>query len=162
MNDGKIRIRMSPSADTRTADNMVSKDELRQSSEMHILDVQRAMKWLENKMEEAAKRHDWTKIEYLNQFYKQFHNAQETGEWGNGWYDKIHIVKERHHLNDNCPDNVSLIDVLEMLCDCVMAGLARTGEYHPEEPDPEILVRAYRNTAKMLVENTEIVEEMTF
>lgn len=152
-------IYRSPSADTRTARHEVTKNELKRSSKMHILDVQKAMKWIEHRMDDAVINHDWTKIEYLDSFYKQFHDAQKTGNWGNGWYDQIHIVEERHHLNDRCPDDVDLIDVLEMLCDCVMAGLARNGEYRPEEPSPEILMKAYRNTAGMMAENTEIIKE---
>ena len=155
----RIRIFRSPTADTRSADHFVSEQELEKSSRMHINDVKTAMRWLEDKMEKAAAGHDWTKLSYLNEFYKQFHQAQVTGDWGEGWYDQIHIVRERHHLNDHCPDDVNLIDVIEMLCDCVMAGLARKGKYRPEEPDPEILMRAYQNTVKLLLDNTDIVED---
>jgi hypothetical protein len=101
-------------------------------------------------------KHDFTKIRNFEEFYEQFHRAQETGKWGTGWYDDIHIVEERHHLNDRCPDDVNLIDVLEMLCDCVMAGLARSGKYREEEPNAEILVKAYKNTAKLLCDVTEV------
>lgn len=154
----RITIRRSPSADTRSADHMVTRTELRESTFLHVMDVHGAMHRLAMLIEEAGIRHDWTKKEHFDEFYQQFHRAQETGEWGHGWYDRIHIVKERHHLRDRCPDDVNLIDVLEMLCDNVMAGLARSGEYREEIPDTEMLLRAYRNTARLLVENTEVVE----
>ena len=32
------------------------------------------------------------------------------------WY-QLHIKAERHHLLSNCPDDVNLIDVLEMIVD---------------------------------------------
>ena len=32
------------------------------------------------------------------------------------WYP-MHCQTERHHLNERCPDDVSLIDVIEMICD---------------------------------------------
>ena len=54
---------------------------------------------------------------------------------------------------------MNLIDVLEMLCDCVMAGLARTGHYQEEEPDAEMLAKAYKNTVKLLIDNTEVTEK---
>lgn len=153
-----ITIRRSPSADTRSADHMVTRAGLQESTLMHIEDVWKAIAFLAVMLKRTGRRHDWTKLEYFDEFYKQFHRAQETGEWGHGWYDRIHIVKERHHLKDRCPEDVTLVDVLEMLCDNVMAGLARSGEYRDEEPDPEMLLRAYRNTARLLVENTEVVE----
>ena len=151
-----IKIRKSPSADTRSADHVITRDELLLSTEMHISDVRKALKFLSRKLYSAALLHDHTKLSRFVEFYEQFHEAQTTGHWGVGWFDQIHIVEERHHLKDNCPEDVNLIDVLEMLCDCVMAGLARTGHYREEEPDAEILVKAYKNTVKMLIENTEV------
>ena len=154
----EIRIRRSPTADTRTADHEVTKSELAKSSLMHIHDVRQAMDWMADKIAEAGDRHDWTKIQFLDDFYRQFHRAQETGEWGKGWYDETHTRLERHHLNDRCPDDVDLVDVIEMLCDGVMAGLARSGRYRDERVDPEMLARAYENTVRKLVRAT-VVEE---
>lgn len=154
-----IIVHKSPSADTRTADHEVTQRELRLSTIKHRGDVCSAVEFLRYKLWEVTRLHDWTKLDYFDEFYKQFHKAQVTGEWGEGWYDQIHIVKERHHLNNKCPDDVNLIDVLEMLCDCVMAGLARSGKYREEEPNPDILVKAYKNTVKMLLNATEVVDE---
>ena len=154
-----IKIHKSPSADTRSADHIISRDELLMSTEMHIDDVRKAMKFIRHQIFKAALRHDFTKLSRFTEFYEQFHEAQITGHWGVGWFDQIHIVDERHHLKDNCPEDVDLVDVLEMLCDCVMAGLARTGHYREEEPDAEILVKAYKNTVKMLLDNTEVKDK---
>ena len=154
----KIKILRSPSADTRTANHLITEEELRLSTRMHIDDVHTALDVLADMLMQRGREHDFTKSVYFLEFFKQFHEAQKTGVWGKGWYDEIHIIKERHHLKDNCPADVNLIDVLEMLCDCVMAGLARTGKYRDEEPDAEMLVRAYKNTVKLLVENTEVVD----
>lgn len=156
---GKIRIKKSPSADTRSADHDITKQELLDSTRMHISDVRKAMMCFSNLIVMTAAKHDFTKINYFDEFYSQFHRAQETGEWGKGWFDEIHIVQERHHLNDRCPDDVNLIDVLEMLCDCVMAGLARSGKYREQEPNAEILVTAYKNTVKLLCDVTEVEEK---
>jgi hypothetical protein len=68
------------------------------------------------------------------------------------WY-QTHINEERHHLNAKCPDDVNLIDVIEMLVDCVTAAIARKG-YMPEPEaftvSGEILQKAYKNTVEML------------
>lgn len=155
----KIRIRRSPTADTRTADHVVSKEELEESTAMHISDVAKAMRWFADRLEEAGEKHDWTKVVYLDQFYEQFHKAQVYGVWGTGWYDRIHVAVERHHLDDRCPDDVDLIDVLEQIADNVMAGLARSGHYREGKVDLEMLGRAYRNTVAKLLEHVEVKEE---
>ena len=96
--EDKITIHRSPSADTRSADHVITKEELEKSTAMHVSDVAKAMHWFADRLEEAGERHDWTKEEYIEEFYKQFHHEQETGQgdWGvnpEGWYRKIHIVK---------------------------------------------------------------------
>ena len=152
----KIRIRKSPSADTRSANHEITREELERSTAMHISDVAKAMRWFADKIEEAGERHDWTKVEYMDEFYDQFHKAQTTGRWGHGWYDEIHVEKERHHLRDKCPDDVDLIDVLEQIADGVMAGMARSGEYRKEPVSPSLLKNAYDNTIDKLLSVVEV------
>lgn len=148
--NASIVIRPSPSADTRSAIHAVTEDELRRSTEMHIDDVRRGMEMLADVLRDRGGRHDWTKLRYFPSFYRQFSAAQESGCWGDGWYDRIHCAKERHHINDSCPDDVTLIDVLEHIVDCVMAGKARSGEYRQDVLGAGILERAYANTQKMI------------
>ena len=154
-----IEIRKSPSADTRSADHVITREELEKSTAMHISDVAKAMRFFADLIEEAGDRHDWTKVEHMDEFYDQFSRAQKTGDWGKGWYDQIHVVKERHHLKDGCPEDVDLIDVLEQISDCVMAGLARSGEYRQEEIDPDILKKAYDNTVDLLLSQVKVKED---
>ena len=149
-NAAAVVIRPSPSADMRSADHPVTEDELRESTAMHIDDVKRGMGWLAGLLREAGGRHDWTKLRYFPSFYRQFSDAQKTGCWGNGWYDRIHLKKERHHLEDGGPADVTLLDVLEHIVDGVMAGKARKGEYRPDVLGAGILERAYANTQKMI------------
>lgn len=149
-NAQKIVICPSPSADTRSADRLVTTEELTASTEQHIDDVRRGMEYVAKLCREAGKDHDWTKLRYMPSFYEQFSRAQKTGVWGNGWYDKIHTIQERHHLNDRVPKDVNLIDVLEHIVDCVMAGKARAGEFKPDLLGAGVLERAYMNTQKMI------------
>ena len=145
-----IVIQPSPSADTRSADHVVTEDELRRSTEMHIDDVRRGMEWLAEALRERGESHDWTKLRYFPSFYRQFSEAQRSGCWGNGWYDRIHCVKERHHVEDGCPENINLIDILEHIVDGVMAGKARSGEYRQDVLGAGMLERAYANTQKLI------------
>jgi hypothetical protein len=117
---------------------------------MHIDDVRKGMEYLAVLLRECGKRHDWTKLQHFDSFYRQFNDAQKSGCWGNGWYDKIHCVQERHHINDVCPEDVTLIDVLEHIVDCVMAGKARSGEFKQDVLGAGVLERAYANTQKVI------------
>ena len=54
---------------------------------------------------------------------------------------------------------MNLVDVLEMIADCVCAGLARSGEIRDLEIDSDILNRAVQNTVKMIVDWIEVVED---
>ena len=74
----------------------------------------------------------------------------------NGWYRKIHIVKERHHLKNRCPDDVDLFDVLEQIADGVMAGMARSGKYRQEPISNGLLETAYHNTVKKLLDAIDL------
>ena len=77
----------------------------------------------------------------------------EDGEWS-----KFHYATERHHLLRNVPDDVNLIDVIEMIADCVCAGMARSGEVRPLEIDESILMKAIDNTVKLMAESVELLE----
>lgn len=149
-NSAVITIRQSPSADTRTADHVVTEGELMESTKMHIGDVRRGMEWLAKLLRERGRRHDWTKVEYFPSFYRQFSEAQNSGCWGNGWYDRIHIKRERHHIEDGAHSDINLLDVLEHIVDGVMAGKARSGEFRADVLGAGLLERAYANTQKMI------------
>ena len=155
----EILVDPSPSADTRSADHKVTEEELRRSTENHIQDVRRGMAWLGRRLNDIGFRHDWTKLAFFSEFYEQFSKAQETGDWGKGWYDEIHVAEERHHLESRCPDDVTLLDVLEQIVDCVVAGKARTGKFEPRPLDPAILEKAYANTQKMIADATRVRED---
>ena len=73
------------------------------------------------------------------------------------WY-QLHIRAERHHLLSHCQDDVNLIDVLEMISDCVCAGMARSGEIRDLEIDSDILNRAVKNTAELIESMIEVKE----
>ena len=73
----------------------------------------------------------------------------------------MHCQTERHHLNEHCPDDVNLIDVIEMICDCVCAGMARSGSVYPVTISSEILQKAVENTVNMCIESVVLTDEVT-
>ena len=155
-----IRIQKSPTADSRTSIGNPSKEDLLHSSHLHIDDVREAMAWFASKLNEAGDIHDHTKISGIDDFYHSY-SRKLTGDAfkAEKWY-QTHLAEERHHLNDRCPDDVTLIDVMERIADIVMAGMARSGSIYDDNIDPEILQRAYRNTIRLLQSQIEVVGEV--
>jgi hypothetical protein len=143
-----IQIQKSETADTRSCDFAnVSKDTLLASSRQHIGDVGQALAFFQALITAAAVRHDYDKLTDIDGFHADF----VTGFKQTGWWDR-HRQLNRHHLlqPDGVREDVNLIDVLDMIADCVMAGLARTGDVYPLNIDPDVLMRAFQNTVELL------------
>lgn len=150
-----ILINKSPTADTRTCDvSKVSKEQLLDSSKMHIKDVESGMFFFANKLTQQSKKHDFDKIENIDEFFVDFKNNFET----HSWWDN-HRKVNRHHLNkeDGVPKDVNLLDVFEYITDCVMAGLARSGEVYDITIKDEVLQKAFANTVKLLKDNVQVL-----
>ena len=155
MSETKIRIGVSTTADTRSCDYAnVSKDTLLASSAQHIGDVRQGLRFFAAKLEEAAQRHDTDKITDIDGFHADF----VTGFAQTGWWDR-HRKLNRHHLlqADGVPDDVNLIDVLDLVADCVMAGMARAGSVYPLNIPDDVLRRAFDNTVTLLQSRVEVV-----
>ena len=151
-----IQIKKSSTADTRTCDFAnTSKETLLASSHQHIQDVRYGLGLFIEKLMEASARHDRDKITDIDGFHRDF----VTGFEVTTWWDK-HRKVNRHHLleADGVPEDVNLIDVLDMVADCVMAGMARSGSVYPLNIQPEVLMRAFENTVKLLQSNVQVVE----
>ena len=155
-----IEICKTTKADTRSAAGPVSKEDLLYQSELHIDHVKKGFEFINQKMIETAEKHDWTKIEYIDQFHRDFSSGVTGKDFKKLPWFQIHMTKERHHWLDNCPSDITLIDVMEKCIDVTMAGLARSGSVYDEEIPNEILQKAYKNTIKMLIENTVVQEEI--
>lgn len=143
-----IEVSKSPTADTRTCDYAnTSKDVLLASSQQHIKDVVKALAFFSSRLIEAAGEHDYDKLTAIDLFHADF----VTGFKQTGWWDN-HRRIHRHHLNepDGIPEGVNLLDVLEYISDCVMAGMARSGSVYELKLSDELLQRAFRNTVDLL------------
>jgi len=151
-----IEIRKSPTADTRTCDwSKVTKEQLLASSLTHILDVALGLRMFGDMLQAAARVHDFDKIDDIGTFHRDF----QTGFKQTEWWDR-HRKINRHHLNvaDGVPADVDLIDVLEHIADCVMAGMARSGSVYELKLSDEVLQAAFRNTVDKLKANVTVVE----
>ena len=154
---GSIRIRKSATADTRSCDYAnVSRQTLLESSVQHIGDVRRALSFFGAMLDEAATNHDTDKITDIDGFHRDF----VTGFEQTIWWD-AHRRLNRHHLlaADGVPADVNLIDVLDMIADCVMAGMARTGSVYPLDIPQDVLRKAFENTVNLLIANVQVEQD---
>lgn len=150
-----IEIRPSTTADTRTCDvSKVSKAQLYESSVQHIEDVRQGLSFWEARLREAAERHDYDKLTDIASFHADFLTKFEQQEW---W--TRHRKLNRHHLlqDDGVPADVNLVDVLDFITDCVMAGMGRSGSVYALTIKPEVLMAAFQNSVEMLKSRVAVV-----
>lgn len=154
-----IKIKETKKCDTRAIEAGVipSKEEVKQETIDHINAVCDCGKFLRDLMREQFMQHDHTKLDAFDDFYAALMTGRKDDSFKECRWWKLHET-ERHHLKDRVPEDVNLIDVLEMCCDCVSAGMARTGNVYVSELDPEILQKAFKNTMKLLQDNMEVVK----
>lgn len=137
-----------------------SKEQLLRDTNQHRQDVGKVLGELSLYLFERGVAHDWSKLAFFEQFSQDTLERQDTPDFkSRPWY-KIHTTKERHHINANVPEDVDLIDLLEMIVDCVVAGKTRSGEVNNDFLilKDNILEDAYWNTVKKITD-TVIVEK---
>lgn len=151
----KVKIRRNTNGDSRVAKSVPVFYKFVDANNQHRADVQSMMNALAEKIKLAGEKHDWTKKQepYRSNFYRDLCNTIEGRiKFEDGQWNKDHYALERHHLLRRCPDDVNLIDVIEMICDCVCAGMARSGEVRDLEISEDIVLKAVRNTVEMCKE----------
>lgn len=144
-----VKIKRNTNGDSRVAKKSPTFEQFNDANVSHISDVQNLMTEVARRLERMGLDHDWSKVTepYQSMFYRDLCNTIDgkmsfmDGEWS-----KFHYSVERHHLLKEVPNDVDLFDVIEMICDCVSAGLARSGEVRPLEIDESILSKAMQNT----------------
>lgn len=149
-----IEITKSPNADSRTADPNTDLIELTRSTRSHIDDVNKGLNLIAEMLVDRGPKHDNTKMSAM----EEFNAALKSGKIKESEWYKKHITEERHHLKSHVPEDVTLIDVIEHLVDCTMAGLTRSGTIYDIDLSPELLQLAAQNTVELLKDNTVVVE----
>lgn len=159
----RVTMKKNTLGDTRTAERMPTRAEFDAANESHISDVNALVESFTQEMISRVNNHDLTKVyePYATMFYDDMKANIKDGkapfeklEWF-----RLHISIERHHLNNRIPDDVDLIDVIEMLADCVSAGMTRSGHVYEIKIPDSVLQRAVSNTVKKMIDAVEIEEE---
>ena len=158
----RIKIKRNTLGDTRTATKVPTFYEFVDANRDHVGDVESMMRELANDIIKVGRNHDFTKMNdpHKSLFYRELCAKIEgkIDSFVDGEWYPMHCRTERHHLNEYCPEDVNLIDVLEMISDCVCAGMARSGTVYPIEIPSEILQKAVKNTVQMCIDAVEVTE----
>ena len=152
----KIKIKKTVKCDTRTLSPgaVIAEADALTDTLKHRDAVIACAHYLIDLLEAQVKEHDKTKVDNIEWFTSGLNKGINSEEFDK-WY-QMHVNSERHHLLQSVPEDVNLVDVIEMICDCVSAGMARTGKVFDVEIPADILVKAVSNTAKMLIDNIEV------
>lgn len=160
-----IQIRKSETADTRSCDKTkVTKEQLLASSVQHIGDVGKGIAFFAAKLTEAASVHDYDKLSEIDWFHADFTTEICKPK---GWLENHYLI-HRHHLGPfpvagggciGVPDDVNLLDVLEMVADCVLAGMGRSGDVFPIKLSDALLQRALANTTALLKSQVSVIQD---
>lgn len=154
-----VAIHKNPNGDTRTAPKGITFEQFQKANNSHIADVANVMFEIADKLKDNGCKHDYTKKSEEKLFYGDFIETMAGGlDFVSGDWYQLHVNTERHHLFSRCPDDVNLLDVIEMIVDCVCAGKTRSGEIRELEISTEILEKALKNTVKLVDDMTYVVE----
>lgn len=158
----RIKIKHNTLGDTRTATKVPTFYEFEDANRDHVNDVKNMMRKLADDISERGSKHDFTKMfdPEKSLFYRELCAKIEgkIDSFVDGEWYPMHCRTERHHLNEYCPEDVNLIDVLEMISDCICAGMARSGNVYPIEIPSDILQKAVKNTVQMCIDAVEVTE----
>lgn len=153
----QVVIHKNPNGDTRTAPKNITFKQFQEANDSHISDVRAVMDELGLILCDKGEDHDWTKKKYEKMFYNNFLATMNDGaDFVSGDWYRLHVNTERHHLLSRCPEDVNLLDVIEMVVDCVCAGKTRNGKVRDLEISTDILEKALRNTVKMVDDMTAV------
>ena len=149
-----IKVHKAVNADSRSANSEFNEENLLKDTKSHINDVSKGMDFIADQLMSRGEKHDHTKVKNMSQFYE----ALKSGKIKDSFWYQMHITEERHHLKSNAPDDVNLIDVIEHIVDCTMAGMTRSGTVYDVDLPADLLLTAVANTVEMLKNNIEVIE----
>ena len=141
---------------TRLAEKNLSKVELIKNVKIHRENMKKVCKLLVEKLNEGTDNHDKTKLDKPDMFYDAYSRNLPENEFKKTEWFKFHDRRERHHLMDYCPPDVNLIDILEQVAYIVSDSKEKSSSIPKAElVSIEILMKAYRNTIKLLNKEVE-------
>lgn len=129
--------------------------------QQHRKDVYNVLNEIAWNIYQTGQMHDWTKTSFFDEYYNDIIERQTNNDFKNREWYKIHTKYERHHINSNTPIEVNLIDIIEMITDCIVTGKAtNNGEVDKKylQIPIETLTEAYWNTIQLICDNTTLTD----
>lgn len=125
----------------------LTKEQLLIETYRHIQEVQNGVTFLTEVLSSAANYHDEDKISDIDNFYDNLKSKFQKRNWLDNHY-KI----SRHHIvtPNGVDEDVNLLDVLEHIVDCLVAGCARSDKPYLPKLSDEILQKAFNNTVQLI------------
>ena len=157
-----IKVARHTEGDSRVAKEIPTFSQFDVANRSHVNNVTELAGYFARQLEYRVKRHDYTKLvePYRSMFYRDLCATIEGQmDFFDGKWSKIHYEQmERHHLDRHCPEDVNMFDVIEMICDCVAAGMARSGEVYDVNIPADVLQKAVVNTVQLMKDVIEVVD----
>jgi len=148
-----IEIIRDSKSDSRVVNGELDIDKLFQATLRHMREVQDGLGYFADLLDRAGECHDYTKLTKL----EDYHAALTSGTIKQSDWFRYHITEERHHPLQYLKQDINLLDVLEYLTDCVMAGSVRGNVHEIKLPD-ELLQKAFANTVELLKRQVVVTE----
>lgn len=115
----------------------------------HIDNVRYVMQAIADEIIAAGRDHDYTKIrdQYKGDYYVDLCNSIENGvDFSSTEWRRNHFQLERHHLNEHCPDDVNLVDIIESIVNTIVENCEINGTYGTVSVNNSMLLNALNNT----------------
>ena len=97
----------------------------------------------------AGRDHDYTKVrdQYKGNYYVDLCNSIENKvNFSSTDWRQEHFQLERHHLNEHCPDDVNLVDIIENIVNTIVSNCEINGTYGTVSINNTVLLNALNNT----------------
>lgn len=118
----------------------------------NVYKVMNEIAWYIN---ETGTLHDWTKETFYEDYYQDTIEREYETDYNNREWYKIHTKYERHHIPSNPPVDINLIDIIEMIVDCIVTPIQNNTSinYDYLKLDETLLKEAYWNTITLIEDN---------
>lgn len=163
-NEEKVLVYRNSNGDTRTAEKVASFEDFAIANDMHKQDVRNIMNEIAFDIMQNGRKHDFTKKENELDFYNDYKSTIEKGtNFVEGQWYKLHCEKEKHHEEgyELHKDELTLLDVIEIMVDKISSAAARSGEVkcYDINLSQEEIMKCFDNTIEYIKDKVKIADK---
>lgn len=163
-NEEKVLVYKNSDGDTRTAEKVATFTNFSIANDMHKQDVRNIMNEIAFDIMQNGRKHDFTKKDYELDFYNDYKSTIEKGtNFVEGEWYKLHCEKEKHHEEgyELHKDELTLLDIIEMMVDKISSAAARSGEIkcYDIKLSQEEIMKCFDNTIEYIKDKIKIADK---